>query len=33
VVELVRPGYAIERREVDVVKGERLDVLVELRRP
>jgi hypothetical protein len=33
VVELVRPGHDIERREVDVVKGERLDVLVELKRP
>ena len=32
-IELVRPGYGIERREVDVVKGERSDLLVELRRP
>ncbi len=29
-IELVRPGYAVERREVDVVKDERVDVLVEL---
>jgi hypothetical protein len=32
-VELVRPGYAIEHRVVEVVKGERADLLVELRRP
>ena len=31
-IELVRPGFAVERREVDVVKGERTDVLVELQR-
>jgi hypothetical protein len=32
-IELVRPGYAIERREVEIVKDERADLLVELRRP
>jgi hypothetical protein len=32
-VELVRPGFAIERREVTVVSGESQDVLVELLRP
>jgi len=32
-IELVRPGYAIERREVEIVKRERADLLVELRRP
>ena len=31
-IELVRPGFAVERREVDVVEGERTDVLVELQR-
>ena len=29
----VRPGYEIARREVDVVRGETSDVLVELQRP
>jgi hypothetical protein len=33
VVELVRPGFATERREVEVVAGETRDVLVELQRP
>jgi hypothetical protein len=33
VIELVRPGFAIERHEVTVVSGESQDVLVELRRP
>jgi hypothetical protein len=32
-IELVRPGFAIEHREVEVVKGERADLMVELRRP
>jgi hypothetical protein len=32
-IELVRPGFAIANREVDVVTGERGDVLVELQRP
>ena len=32
-IELVRPGFAVERREVTVVSGERQDVLVELLRP
>ena len=32
-IELVRPGFAIERREVTVVSGESQDVLVELLRP
>ena len=32
-IELVRPGYGIERHQVDIVKGERTDLLVELRRP
>lgn len=31
-IELVRPGYRIERHQVDIVKGERTDLLVELRR-
>lgn len=31
-IELVRPGFAVERREVDVVKGERTDLFVELQR-
>jgi hypothetical protein len=31
VIELVRPGFAIARREVEVVRGETRDVLVELR--
>jgi hypothetical protein len=33
VIELVRPGFAIERREVTVVTGESQDLLVELLRP
>lgn len=33
VIELVRPGFAIERRAVSVVTGESRDVLVELLRP
>jgi len=33
VIELVRPGFAVERREVTVVSGERQDVLVQLLRP
>ena len=33
VIELVRPGFATERREVAVVIGESQDVLVELLRP
>ena len=32
-IELVRPGFAVERREVTVVTDERQDVLVELLRP
>jgi hypothetical protein len=32
-VELVRPGFEVERREVDVVRGRTSDVLVELTRP
>jgi hypothetical protein len=28
----MRPGFAVERREVDVVKDERTDVLVEWQR-
>ena len=32
-IELVRPGFAVERREVTVVSGESQDVLVELLRP
>jgi hypothetical protein len=32
-IELVRPGFAIEQREVTVVSGESQDVLVELLRP
>ena len=32
-IELVRPGFAVERREVTVVTGESQDVLVELLRP
>jgi hypothetical protein len=31
-IELVRPGYATELREVDVVTGESRDVLVEMQR-
>ena len=33
VIELVRPGFAIERRELTVVSGESQDVFVELLRP
>jgi hypothetical protein len=33
VIELVRPGFATERREVTVVSGESQDVFVELLRP
>jgi hypothetical protein len=33
VIELVRPGYAVERREVEIAKDARTDVLVEMRRP
>ena len=32
-IELVRPGFAVERRELLVVTGESQDVLVELLRP
>lgn len=32
-IELVRPGFATEQREVTVVSGESQDVLVELLRP
>ena len=32
-IELVRPGFEVARHEVDVVRGETSDVLVELRRP
>jgi hypothetical protein len=32
-IELVRPGYEVVRHEVEVVRGETSDVLVELRRP
>jgi hypothetical protein len=32
-IELVRPGFEVARREVDVVRGETIDVLVELRNP
>lgn len=32
-VELVRPGFRTERREVDVVRRETRDVFVELQRP
>ena len=32
-IELVRPGFAVEQREVEVVSGERQDVFVELLRP
>jgi hypothetical protein len=30
-IELVRPGFAVERREVEVVEDESVDVLVEMR--
>jgi hypothetical protein len=32
-IELVRPGFAVSQREVDVVQGATSDVLVELERP
>jgi hypothetical protein len=32
-VEIVRPGFTVARREVDVVPGETSDVMVELQRP
>lgn len=32
-VEIVRPGYAVERHEVRILEGERTDLLVELRQP
>ena len=32
-IELVRPGFEVVRRDVDVVRGETGDVFVELRRP
>jgi hypothetical protein len=32
-IELVRPGFEVARREVDVARGETTDVLVELRHP
>ena len=32
-IEIVRPGFATARREVEVVRGETSDVLVELDRP
>ncbi len=32
-IELVRPGFAVERREIEVASGERQDVFVELLRP
>jgi hypothetical protein len=32
-IEMVRPGFVTARREVEVVKGETSDVLVELERP
>ena len=32
-IELVRPGFAVERREVSVASGESQDVFVELLRP
>ena len=31
-IELVRPGFAVSRHEVEVVSGETRDVLVELQR-
>jgi hypothetical protein len=33
VIELVRPGYRIERRELTVVRGTNPDVLVEMQQP
>lgn len=32
-IELVRPGYATEQRQVEVVTGQKQDVLVEMQRP
>jgi hypothetical protein len=32
-IELVRPGYVTERREMEIVDGESHDVLVEMQRP
>jgi hypothetical protein len=32
-IEMVRPGFEVARREVDVARGETIDVLVELRQP
>jgi hypothetical protein len=32
-IELVRPGFTVERREIEVVPGESSDVFVELHRP
>ncbi|HSD27586.1 MAG TPA: PEGA domain-containing protein, partial [Vicinamibacteria bacterium] len=32
-IELVRPGFEVARRDVDVARGETSDVLVELKRP
>jgi hypothetical protein len=32
-VEIVRPGFTVARREIDVVPGETSDVMVELQRP
>jgi hypothetical protein len=32
-IELVRPGFGVARRDVDVARGETSDVLVELKRP
>jgi hypothetical protein len=32
-IELVRPGFAVERREITIASGERQDVFVELLRP
>jgi hypothetical protein len=32
-IELVRPGFEVVRRDVDVVRGETADVFIELQRP
>ena len=32
-LELVRPGFSVERREIEIVKGQRTDLMVELQRP
>jgi hypothetical protein len=32
VIELVRPGFAVERREIEIARGQSLDVFVELQR-